>query len=500
MDVNTKQVDHELRKAGTQVKRGLRHALAIGCYNSQTDDEIGRSKEHAKHMRRTRRRNFATKMSLIDPHYGKKAAAVLGAGTVLGLAATTVPTVGVALGPTVGGAIIAGGLAYIETDAHRKVGDHALLDSLLDDRGDNINTNSTLIGYDGHGDRVSSFDLAQVAEWSDSDDEEFANLLPPSLGGKATLYEDEEGISLSKASNLDSEPELTDAFDILGLRSDSNKAAGKTTHSAVDFFSLDSSANSSTSPYSSSGSASAPKISSSNDFFDLLSVPAPAPAAKPAVPRPPSPELVSGGSFDGGARFKNPHATPTLQVLENPALKPAIQLEPPAPPKDDFFASLLEPTPLQPTKVPLSPAGSFSDSVSSGTDGIPEQISAKLQQNARASHHVAVSSPQQQQQQQPLLTQQQQGSAFSSGSGLDFFASLSSPQSSSNSSPVVPQQQQTTTSLQSSFFSTSDTSPQPQPHQAAPQAQASADPFADLYLRAAGASPAGSFDASNPLF
>merc|ERR1712063_76669 len=109
----------DIDNAKTVVKKGLKTGLGIGCYNSETDNEIGRSKEHAKHMRRTRRQNFARKMNLIDPNYGKKAAGVLAAGTALGLAATTLPGVGAVAGPVVGGGVIASGLAFLETDAHR---------------------------------------------------------------------------------------------------------------------------------------------------------------------------------------------------------------------------------------------------------------------------------------------------------------------------------------------------------------------------------------------
>merc|ERR1712137_1521998 len=162
----------DIEVAKEKTKKGLKSAFAIGCYNSETDNEIGRSKEHAKHMRRTRRQNFARKMNLIDPHYGKKAAGILAAGTALGLAATTLPGVGAVAGPVVGGGVIASGLAFLETDAHRAVGDHAILDSLLDDRDDNWRTNTTLSGYDGHGDNISDFDRQQMLTWSDSDEDD----------------------------------------------------------------------------------------------------------------------------------------------------------------------------------------------------------------------------------------------------------------------------------------------------------------------------------------
>lgn len=179
------QRDIEIAKEKT--KKGLKSAFAIDCYKSDTDNEIGRNKEHAKHMRKTRRANFTKKMELIDPHYGKKAASILAAGTAAGLAATALPGVGPVAGPTVGGAVIAGGLAFLETDAHRSVGDHAILDSLLEDRDDNWRTNATLHGYNGHGDRISEFDAQQMLTWSDDDDNDLDNLLPDNMKNEKNI-------------------------------------------------------------------------------------------------------------------------------------------------------------------------------------------------------------------------------------------------------------------------------------------------------------------------
>lgn len=340
----------DIDNAKTVVKQGLKTGLGIGCYNSETDNEIGRSKEHAKHMRRTRRQNFARKMKLIDPHYGKKAAAVLATGTVLGLAATTVPAVGAALGPSVGGAVIAGGLVFLETDAHRAVGDHAILDSLLDDRDDNWRTNTTLNGYDGHGDKISEFDRQQMLLWSDSDSEDdLDNLLPEYMsGGKR------EKIELSKNSNSSNA-----LFDALGDYGDDNVVAPQVEDLPQDFFSS----------MESLGLSNSPSTNNSS-------------SAKYSVPRPPSPELSSYAGGGGGQRFTNPHATPTLQKMgtttnstpsnqipdlfaSNEPSSKSQQLE------DDFFASFSSP-PMTPEAV--SPNSSFSSN-------IPNNLGMKINQN-----------------------------------------------------------------------------------------------------------------------
>merc|ERR1712137_828703 len=270
--VSQKNVD----KARTQAVKGLKSAFAIDCYKSETDNEIGRSDEHAKHMRRTRRKNFARKMKLIDPHYGKKAAGVLAAGTALGLATTSVPAVGPVLGPSVGGAVIAGGLAFLETDAHRSVGDHAILDSLLDDRDDNWRTNTSLHGFDGHGDRISDFDRQQMLHWSDSDEDDLDDLISEDFGGR-------------------------------------RQAAVNTATSNPLFDSMDSQ-NSMDDLFSGINSVDLNKSTSSRD-----SAP---------VPRPPSP--VSGQ----GERTTNPHSSAAVQSMGNDFLSSA----PPKSTEDDFFS------------------------------------------------------------------------------------------------------------------------------------------------------------------
>eukprot|EP00276_Gloeochaete_wittrockiana_P017758 CAMPEP_0184347348 /NCGR_PEP_ID=MMETSP1089-20130417/15451_1 /TAXON_ID=38269 ORGANISM="Gloeochaete wittrockiana, Strain SAG46.84" /NCGR_SAMPLE_ID=MMETSP1089 /ASSEMBLY_ACC=CAM_ASM_000445 /LENGTH=246 /DNA_ID=CAMNT_0026678341 /DNA_START=152 /DNA_END=889 /DNA_ORIENTATION=- len=149
------------------IKKAAKHT--VQPYQSETDKDMGRSKEQAKYMRSTRRRNFAAKMATIDPGYNKKAASILAAGTVLGLAATAVPGVGAALGPTVGGAVIASGLAALEVSAHKRVGDHAVLDTLLADQGDEWKAwaPGAQAGQSGQG----GFD-DDDQDWDDDDDDE----------------------------------------------------------------------------------------------------------------------------------------------------------------------------------------------------------------------------------------------------------------------------------------------------------------------------------------
>ena len=313
------QRDIEVAKEKT--KKGLKSALAIGCYNSETDNEIGRSKEHAKHMRRTRRQNFARKMNLIDPHYGKKAAGVLAAGTALGLAATTIPGVGAVAGPAVGGGVIAGGLAFLETDAHRAVGDHAILDSLLDDRDDNWRTNTTLSGYDGHGDNISDFDRQQMLTWSDSDEDDGLDELLPE--GMSERRKSAAPASVASNSNPlfdavdDSNSQKYPSMDSLGLF-DSNDSQNQKTNSS-------------------------------------------------SVPRPPSPQLGAG------ERTTNPHSSNTVQSMGNSFSTLNLFDQPTEPAEDDFFASLTSTPPLQPTTQKSS---SFSSD-------IPPQIGAKLNQGTQ---------------------------------------------------------------------------------------------------------------------
>ena len=375
----------DVEKAEKQVKKGLKSAFAIGCYNSEVDDEIGRSSQHAKHMRRTRRRNFATKMNLIDPHYGKKAAGILAAGTVLGLAATTVPAVGAALGPTVGGAVIAGGLAFLETDAHRAVGDHAILDSLLEDRDDNWRTNINTTGYNGHGDFFDPTSQ-QTIEWSDSDDEDLSNLLPPNLGGtNSEDFPDSEDFfpapSSQKASAKSaSDKNLASSMKILNLDDSNQKAASSSNNfnffdsrESQDFFNIPPSA-------SSSNKSSVPRppspVAQNNNFlFEMAFSSSAQPSSQSSVPRPPSPRGSNPGA--PGQRFANPHTSPALQMMQN--AQPTIQLQsppPPAPVEDDFFNSLLQPVPLQPEKVKSTAPTDPSD--------IPEQISIRLEQQKKS--------------------------------------------------------------------------------------------------------------------
>merc|ERR1712137_686913 len=290
--VSQKNVD----KARTQAVKGLKSAFAIDCYKSETDNEIGRSDEHAKHMRRTRRKNFARKMKLIDPHYGKKAAGVLAAGTALGLATTSVPAVGPVLGPSVGGAVIAGGLAFLETDAHRSVGDHAILDSLLDDRDDNWRTNTSLHGFDGHGDTISEFDRQQMLAWSDSDSEEdLDNLLPPEMSNRAKANSPPGGTSnnpLFDSTDSDTSSQKYPSMENLGL-------------------------------------------------FDSTES---KPVQKTNIPRPPSPD------FGSGQRTTNPHSSAAVQKMGNAhAASPNLLLDEPTV-EDDFFSTLTLSPPLQPTK------------------------------------------------------------------------------------------------------------------------------------------------------
>jgi len=364
----------EAKKAGTEVKRGVRHALAIGCYNSTTDDEIGRSKEHAKHMRRTRRRNFATKMSLIDPHYGKKAAGVLAAGTVLGLAATTVPTVGVALGPTVGGAVIASGLAYIETDAHRKVGDHAILDSLLEDRGDNVRTNTSLVGYNGRGDYGSPADQFEIEEWTDSDDEEYADLLPPSLGGRA-IYEQQDALNMDGEESVPSRTKNTNS-DLMASLSALSLSDDENSPEFDPFASLSSTGSNPSASQPAAQTSTAPVANtSSNSFFDDVfgdSQPSSTPTAQNSAPNliKPSatavpPSYAGSGGRPNIQRFTNPHASPALQMMNNApsSSSPTQSFDSPKPvPKqasdDDFFAMMMETPALQPQPI-SSPNSSF---------------------------------------------------------------------------------------------------------------------------------------------
>eukprot|EP00011_Vannellida_sp_DIVA3-517-6-12_P003054 CAMPEP_0114625260 /NCGR_PEP_ID=MMETSP0168-20121206/11180_1 /TAXON_ID=95228 ORGANISM="Vannella sp., Strain DIVA3 517/6/12" /NCGR_SAMPLE_ID=MMETSP0168 /ASSEMBLY_ACC=CAM_ASM_000044 /LENGTH=480 /DNA_ID=CAMNT_0001836539 /DNA_START=136 /DNA_END=1575 /DNA_ORIENTATION=+ len=207
------EIANVTKQASAKAVKGLKSALAIGAYQSETDDEIGRSKAHAKHMRKTRKRNFARKMHLIDPNYGKKAAGILAAGTALGLAATTVPGVGSVLGPTMGGAVIAGGLAYLETDAHRSLGDHAILDSLLDDRGDNWRTNTGTTGFKGKGDYEAESALSGVVD-SDDEDFDFDDLLPPEYGGKAAILSSSAGAAGQQQTKSNSLPGLIGGLDI----------------------------------------------------------------------------------------------------------------------------------------------------------------------------------------------------------------------------------------------------------------------------------------------
>ena len=188
----------DIQKAGEDGKKVIKTALGVGIYNSEVDDEIGRSKEHAKHMRKTRRRNFARKMSLIDPNYGKKAAGVLAFGAVLGIAAATVPAVGPVLGPAVGGAVIGGGLAALETDAHLSVGDHAILDSLMEDRDDNWRTNQQLSGYNFNNDFEHS---GGGFDWDEEDDDEFDDFVPEEWGGTQNLSKFEEMVSTNVEPN-----------------------------------------------------------------------------------------------------------------------------------------------------------------------------------------------------------------------------------------------------------------------------------------------------------
>lgn len=133
-------MDEVVKGTKKTVEKGVKYvkdtAKAITKDSYATDADQYRSKSQKRRMKAGRRRNFANKMDIIDPHYGKKAAAVLATGTALGLAATTCPGVGAALGPAVGGVVIATGLAKLEHDAHKAVGDHATLDTLLDDTSD----------------------------------------------------------------------------------------------------------------------------------------------------------------------------------------------------------------------------------------------------------------------------------------------------------------------------------------------------------------------------
>lgn len=289
------QKDIELAKDKT--KQGLKYAFAVGCYKSETDDEIGRSKEHAKHMRRTRRQNFGRKMNLIDPHYGKKAAGVLAAGTALGLAATTLPGIGAVAGPTVGGAVIAGGLAFIETDAHRAVGDHAILDSLLDDRDDNWRTNATLHGFDGHGDKVSEFDKQQMLTWSDEDDDDLDNLLPEGFNETKYNQQPQQAQQKTKSNPL---------FDSLDDDDDEDDSS-QNLFNSMESLGLNNSNNSS----------------------------------KQQHPRPPSPQHNGDG---GGQRFTNPHSSSAVQLMgndfgSNNSNSSNINLAKQDFSDDDFFAS-----------------------------------------------------------------------------------------------------------------------------------------------------------------
>lgn len=211
------EIANVTKVASAKAVKGLKSALAIGAYQSETDDEIGRSKQHAKHMRKTRKRNFARKMHLIDPNYGKKAAGILAAGTALGLAATTVPGVGSVLGPTMGGAVIAGGLAYLETDAHRSLGDHAILDSLLDDRGDNWRTNTGTTGFKGKGDYEADSALTAVIESDEDEEFDFDDLLPSQYGGKNEILTAAAAAAAGKAPSAkasSSLPSLIGGLDI----------------------------------------------------------------------------------------------------------------------------------------------------------------------------------------------------------------------------------------------------------------------------------------------
>jgi len=371
-DITDLVSQQDVEKAKEVVRKGLKTGLGIGCYNSETDNEIGRSKEHAKHMRRTRRQNFARKMKLIDPHYGKKAAGVLAAGTALGLAATTVPAVGAALGPTVGGAVIAGGLVFLETDAHRAVGDHAILDSLLDDRDDNWRTNTSLQGYDGHGDNISEFDRQQMLLWSDSDSEDdLDNLLPEHMGG-----------SSSKKNELSDSNPLFDAIE---------QEDNATTNSPLqeDFFS----------------SMESLGLSNNNST-----------TTKSNVPRPPSPEFVNKGT---GQRFTNPHASAELQMMNNTTkntsssntIPDLFAPEPQQPQQDDFFASFTSPSPLTPEVVTPTPSGFSPD--------VPTNLSLKINENKMRQTNTA--SQQSNVPQQSFNSQQP-----TSNTPTDFFANFSS--------------------------------------------------------------------------
>jgi len=293
-----------VEKAKTQAIKMGKSALAIDCYRSETDNEIGRSDEHAKHMRKTRRKNFARKMKLIDPHYGKKAAAVLTAGTIAGLAAVNVPAVGPVLGPSLGGAVIAGGLAYIETDAHRKVGDHAILDSLLDDSGDNWRTNVSMVGFDGHGDRISEFDRQQMLCWSDSEDDDLDDLLPAGLGGTPGAYDDDDD---------ESDPSCNPLFDSL-----SDKPAPKAAPRgpASDLFQLLDDEPSSPPPATTTPTAPAPKAPV-DDFFALMMQDTPPQSTSAqsfqSMPSVPTANPVAPQEFDffadfGGSKTANPVA------------------------------------------------------------------------------------------------------------------------------------------------------------------------------------------------
>lgn len=458
----------DVEKAEKQVKKGLKSAFAIGCYKSEVDDEIGRSDQHAKHMRRTRRRNFATKMNLIDPNYGKKAAGILAAGTVLGLAATTVPAVGAALGPTVGGAVIAGGLAFLETDAHRAVGDHAILDSLLEDRDDNWRTNITTTGYNGHGDFFDPT-AQQTIEWSDSDDENLSNLLPPNLGGtNSEDFPDSEDFFPAPSSQKASVKSASDKNLVSNMKAlnfdDSNQKPATSsnnlnffdTSESLDFFSIPPSA-------SSSNKSSVPRppspVGQNNNFLFEIAFSSNTPSSQPSVPRPPSPL----GSAAPGQRFANPHTSPALQMMQN--TQPTIQLQSPPPPaavEDDFFNSLLQPAPLQPEKVKTA---------SSAPSEIPEQISIRLEQQKKATQQnnllfptAPTTTPQSsfpvsnsQPFQQPIAAP-----AAPKSNDLDFFAELSGSKPAPTSS--------------GSFFSTVAAA-------IPPPTTNTFDPFADLYAR-----------------
>lgn len=377
----------DIEVAKQKTKKGLKSAFAIGCYNSETDNEIGRSKEHAKHMRRTRRSNFAKKMKLIDPNYGKKAAGILAAGAVLGVAATTVPTVGAALGPTVGGAVIAGGLAYLETDAHRSVGDHAILDSLLDDRDDNWRTNTTLDGYNGHGDTISEFDKQQMLAWSDSDSDDLDTLLP------STMLEQK----MEMQENLNSSNPLFDAL------SDNNNSTPNSP--IIDLFG----------DMDLSDSQSSINIQKSNS----------------SIPRPPSPSLESQGT---GERYTNPHSSSVLQGIGND-YQPEKQNQQNTNNinNDDFFASLSSSNVIQPSNN--SSQETFDSLFSQGNQQI--NITNNQQNNNNNDLFAAFSSSEEIVSSPPKVNNNNNNNSSNNNNSGSFFATVasaipSSPNSNNN--------------------------------------------------------------------